>query len=92
MASKDNLLLIAWGKHWTPNYLKKLRFKFAISRYLLFVELKIRPKKKTKKKKHEHDIVYHVNCLKDSCEDSYIDESGRRLVQRVKDHHNWDNK
>ena len=41
---------------------------------------------------HGHDIVYHVNCPGESCEDSYIVESGRRPVEHINNHNSRDNK
>ena len=35
-------------------------------------------------KKHEHNLVYKVDCP--DCDVSYIGESGRRLKERVMDH------
>ena len=43
-------------------------------------------------KEHQHDIVYHVNCPEESCENSYIGKSGRSVVEKVKDHKGRDNK
>ena len=33
------------------------------------------------KKEHEHDIVCDVYCPEESCDDSFIGESGRPLVE-----------
>ena len=48
--------------------------------------------KDNSKKEHEHNIVYHVNCCQESYENNGIGGSGRRLVERVKDHNGRDNK
>ena len=34
---------------------------------------------------HEHDLN-HVKCPEESCTDDYIGKSGRRVIERVKDH------
>ena len=39
---------------------------------------------------HEHDIVYYVKCLEESCPHDYVGESGRRVLERVKDHNGRD--
>ena len=35
---------------------------------------------------HEHDLIYHVKCPEGLCTDECIGESGRRVIERVKDH------
>ena len=35
---------------------------------------------------HEHDIVYYAKCPEKSCPHDYVGESGRRVLERVKDH------
>ena len=40
--------------------------------------------------KHEHDIVYYANCPEESCPHDYVGESGRRVLERVKDHNDRD--
>ena len=47
--------------------------------------------KDKKKLDHEHDLVYHVKCPEESYTDDYIGESGRRVIEQVKDH-NWRDK
>ena len=39
---------------------------------------------------HEHDLIYQVKCPEESCTDDYIGESGRRVIERVKDHNGRD--
>ena len=39
---------------------------------------------------HEHDLIYYVKCLEESCTDDYIGESGRRVIERVKYHNGRD--
>ena len=34
----------------------------------------------------EHDIVYYANCPEESCPHDYVGKSGRRVLERVKDH------
>ena len=43
-----------------------------------------------KKFSHEHDLLYHVKCPEELCTDDYIGESGRRVIERVKDHNGRD--
>ena len=38
----------------------------------------------------QHDIVYHSFCSAGNCNENYIDESARRLDERVKDHNGGD--
>ena len=38
---------------------------------------------------HQHDLVY-VNCIKLSCCDNYIGETGRRIIERIKYHSSRD--
>ena len=71
------------------NYLKKVKIQTCYNGRRLSSLLQI---KDNTRKEHEHDIVYHVNCPEESCEDNYIGESGRRLVEGVKDHGGTDNK
>lgn len=35
---------------------------------------------------HEHDLIYHVKCPEGLRTDECIGESGRRVIERVKDH------
>ena len=39
---------------------------------------------------HEHDLIYHVKRPEEPCTDDYIGESGRRVIERVKDHNGRD--
>ena len=39
---------------------------------------------------HGHDLVYHFKCPEESCTDDHIGESGRRVIERVKDHNGRD--
>ena len=34
----------------------------------------------------EHDIVYYAKCPEKSCSHDYVGESGRRVLEQVKDH------
>ena len=36
--------------------------------------------------------MYHAKCLSELCDENYVDESGRRIAERVKDHNERDNK
>ena len=36
--------------------------------------------------------MYHAKCLSELCDENYVDESGRRIVERVKDHNERDHK
>ena len=36
--------------------------------------------------KHQHDLIYYVNCTEPSCRYNYRWETGRRIVQRIKVH------
>ena len=35
---------------------------------------------------HQHDLVYYVNCTEPSCRDNYVEETGRCIIERIKDH------
>ena len=39
---------------------------------------------------HEYDIVYYAKCPEESCPHDYVGESGRRVLERVKDHNGRD--
>ena len=39
---------------------------------------------------HEYDIVYYAKCPEKSCPHDYVGESGRRVLERVKDHNGRD--
>ena len=30
---------------------------------------------------HQHDLVYYVNCTEPSCQDNYVGEAGRRIIE-----------
>ena len=40
---------------------------------------------------HEHDIVYYGKCPDESCPHDYVGESGRRVLERVKNYNGRDN-
>ena len=35
---------------------------------------------------HQHDLIYYVNWTEPSCRDNYVGETGRRIIERIKDH------
>ena len=39
---------------------------------------------------HQHDLVYFVNCTEPSCRDNCVRETGRRIIERIKDHSDRD--
>ena len=39
---------------------------------------------------HRHDILYKVNCPNEECNNTYIGETGKRILERVKDHNGRD--
>ena len=39
---------------------------------------------------HEHDIVYYAKCPEKFCPHDYVSESGKRVLERVKDHNGRD--
>ena len=39
---------------------------------------------------HQHDLVYYVKCTEPSCRDNYVGETGRRIIERIKDHSSRD--
>ena len=41
---------------------------------------------------HQHNLVYHSKCPSELCDKNYIDESGRCIAERVKDHNGRDHK
>ena len=46
---------------------------------------KLNVKDKTKKE-HHHDLTYNVKCPMKNCLESYNGETGRRLIERVREH------
>ena len=42
--------------------------------------------KNRRKSEHQHDLVYYVKCTESSCCDTYAEETGRKIRDRVKDH------
>ena len=44
------------------------------------------------KRDHQHDVVYYEKCLEEQCTEDYTGETGRRLIERVKDHSGKDSK
>ena len=41
-------------------------------------------------KEHQHNITYYVECQDENCNENYVRETGRRLLERVIDHNGWD--
>ena len=39
---------------------------------------------------NQHDVVYYVDCPNKTCRENYIDESGHRISERIKDHNSRD--
>ena len=39
---------------------------------------------------HQHDVVYYAKCPEEQCTKDYTGETGRRLIERVKDHSDKD--
>ena len=39
---------------------------------------------------HEHDTVYYAKCPEESCPHDYVGESGRRVLEQVKDYNGRD--
>ena len=35
---------------------------------------------------HKHDLVYYVKCPDQSCNQDYLGETGRRIIERIADH------
>ena len=35
---------------------------------------------------HKHDLVYYVKCPDQSCNQDYLGETGRRIIERTADH------
>ena len=44
------------------------------------------------KKDHQHDVVYYAKCPEEQCTEGYTGETGRHLIERVKDHSGKDSK
>ena len=42
--------------------------------------------------KHQHDLIYHVNCSLPTCEDNYIGETARGIHEHVENHNGRDHK
>ena len=36
--------------------------------------------------KHNHDIVYYNECPEEQCNEDYIGQTGRRIIERIRDH------
>ena len=36
--------------------------------------------------KHNHDIVYYKECGEEQCSENYIGQTGRRIIERIRDH------
>ena len=51
--------------------------------------IKFNVKDKTKKE-HHHDLTYSGNCPMKNCLESYHDETGRSLIERVSEHRGKD--
>ena len=49
-------------------------------------------KLKDQTKKDQHDVVYYAKCPEEQCTEDYTGETGRRLIERVKDHSGKDSK
>ena len=41
-------------------------------------------------KRHNHNIIYHVVCLENNCNEDYVGECARRLKKRTKGHNDRD--
>ena len=41
---------------------------------------------KIKKDQHKHDFVYFSKCLEPTCNEDYLGETGRRIIERSADH------
>ena len=55
------------------------------------VRLKDKFNIKTKTVKgHQHDITYYVECPEENCNENYVGQTGRRLSEKVIDHHGRD--
>ena len=39
---------------------------------------------------HKHDLVYHGKCPDNNCNDVYVGETGRRILERILDHNGRD--
>ena len=37
-----------------------------------------------------HDVVYYVNCAEASCRDNNVGETGRMIIEKIKDHSDRD--
>ena len=59
----------------------KTRFTFTGQK--LSTKLQINDKTKDQ---HKHDLVYYSNCPKPTCNEDYLGETGRRIIERSADH------
>ena len=41
---------------------------------------------------HKNNVVYYCQCPNDNCNENYIGETSRRIIERIKDHNNRDKK
>ena len=39
---------------------------------------------------HKHDLVYHGKCPANNCNHDYVGKTGRRISERIMDHHGRD--
>ena len=83
------MLLATWRNNWNPKSPEKVRIKTCYTGRRWSSLFKI---KDNTKRQNGHDIDYHVNCPRESREDSYIGESGKRLVEHINGHNSKDNK
>ena len=35
---------------------------------------------------HQHDLIHYVNCTEPSCRDNYVGKTGRKIIEKIKDH------
>ena len=38
------------------------------------------------KNQHEHDLIYYSKCPEPNCNENYLGETGRRIIERTSDH------
>ena len=67
-------------KRIVPNYVNT---RIAYARHKLNTRFQIKDKTA---QVHKHDLVYYVKCPDESCNQDYLGESGRGIIERTDDH------
>ena len=77
--------LLKWMKRYVYRSIRTQKLLSQIKKLNSSFSIKVKTKFE-----HQHDLVYFVNCTEPSCRDNYGRETGRRIVERIKDHSDRD--